>query len=88
MISRHRTLCTSAGAERAAQLRSHGVRLLALAADEDGQLPLSSALSLLAERLRVRSVMIEGGTEVIARCAPLCAMLCGAVPLIAIRLNI
>ena len=37
--------------------------------DARGSVPLRSALNLLQRQLGVRSVMVEGGTEVIASCA-------------------
>ncbi|KAL1522647.1 hypothetical protein AB1Y20_017625 [Prymnesium parvum] len=69
VVTLQRTLCNSAAAMRAAHLRSCRVRVLAVKPDERGKVPLTSALSVLGERLRVRSAMVEGGTEVIASCA-------------------
>ena len=54
---------------RAAELRSAGVSVLAVASNGRGKVPLRRAVTMLGERLRVRTAMVEGGTEVIASCA-------------------
>lgn len=68
-VTRQRTLCSSEAAMRAAAMRAAGVRVLAVPQDAGGRVPLKASMQLLQERLGVRSVMVEGGTQVIASCA-------------------
>ena len=63
-----RSLCSSAACRRAAELRRRGVRVLAVAADAAGRPALPRLLPLLADRLRIKSLMVEGGAAVIGAC--------------------
>ena len=68
VVTLQRSLCGSAACRRAAELRRRGVRVLAVAADAAGRPALPRLLPLLADRLRIRSLMVEGGAAVIGAC--------------------
>lgn len=52
-------------ATRAAELRSRGVRVLEVPADQRGRLDLHAAFASLRSQLGIESLMIEGGAKVI-----------------------
>ena len=68
VVTLQRSLCGSAACRRAAELRRRGVRVLAVAADAAGRPALPRLLPLLADRLRIKSLMVEGGAAVIGAC--------------------
>ena len=65
LLTSQSTLDSSDGARRAAALRSAGVVIMPVPDDGDGRLCLRSAMGMLRRDCGVRSVMVEGGAQVI-----------------------
>ena len=65
LLALSNALETAKLAERAAELRNRGVRILTVPADSSGRLNLRTAFILLHSQLGINSLMIEGGAHVI-----------------------